>query len=1084
MTPSPYTEDSLVQQTTADYLEQQLGWESLYAHNREDFGPDSLLGRSDDREVVLTRTLRAKLIELNPGLPDTAYDDALRQVVTTTATQTLLATNREKYVLFRDGVLVTFQNEKGERLKHRVRVFDFDEPLNNHFLCVREFWIRGDLYRRRPDIVGFVNGLPLLFMEFKNIGQDIRSGYEKNFKDYTDTIPHIFHHNALLIFGNGHKAKLGSITSRWEHFHEWKRLAEREPGVVEMETLLRGLCQKSNFMDLFENFIAFDDSSGETKKIVARNHQFLGVNRALEAVVERRERKGKLGVFWHTQGSGKSYSMLFFTRKVHRKLGGNFTFLILTDRDDLDTQIYKSFAGCGVVDNDRDPCRASSGQNLCELLGQHKKYIFSLIQKFNTEVKPEESYTSRDDIIVITDEAHRTQYGMLAINMRNALPNASFIGFTGTPLFKDDEITRRVFGDYVSTYDFQRAVDDKATVPIYYDARGEKLGIALGDLNERIAEKVESLEIDDINVTERLEQTLRRDYHIITAGKRLDQIARDFVHHYSNGWESGKAMMVCIDKITCVRMYLLIEFYWQERIRELERELPAIADEQEEIQRQRKIAWMRETLMAVMVSEEQGEVEKFRKWDLDILPHRRLIKEGMELPDSMKAKPRFRNMQRMALDDAFKEAEHPFRVVFVCAMWLTGFDVPSLATIYLDKPLKAHTLMQAIARANRINAGKNNGLIVDYCGILRHLRKALATFAGVGDDGHEGGGGETDPARPNEELLADLVETITIIRSFLVGPGASLDDIITKSGFDRNASILAAKEAANENDEIPKRFEVMCRELFKKFKACINIEGVNEVRPDYHAITMVYRSLQEDREQADITDIIRQFHHLVDAAIEVIPSQLSEASEPFDISKIDFERLRQEFERSRIKRTAVQNLSQAIDNKLRRLMERNPLRTNFQRHYEEIVDAYNREKDRPSIEKTFEELVRLVQELDQEESRAVREGLDEESLAIFDLLKKQELIPQERGRIKKVAKGLLETLKAEKLRIDHWQEKESTRDAVRAAIQDFLWSDDTGLPVESYTEEEVKGRAEEIFRHVYRVYPRIPSPFYEKTVAA
>ncbi len=1056
---------------------------SIYAHNREDFGPDSLLGRRDDREVVLTRTLRAKLVELNPGLPDTAYDDGLRQVVTTTATQTLLATNREKYSLFRDGLLVTFQNEKGERLKHRLRLFDFCEPLNNHFLCVRELWIRGDLYRRRPDIVGFVNGLPLLFMEFKNIGKDIRSGYEKNFKDYTDTIPHIFHHNALLIFGNGHKAKLGSITSRWEHFHEWKRLAEREPGVVEMETLLRGLCQKGNFMDLFENFIAFDDSSGETKKIVARNHQFLGVNRALEAVVERRERKGKLGVFWHTQGSGKSYSMLFFTRKVHRKLGGNFTFLILTDRDDLDTQIYKSFAGCGVVDNDRDPCRASSGQHLCDLLGQHKKYVFSLIQKFNVEVMPEESYTSRDDIIVITDEAHRTQYGMLALNMRNALPNASFIGFTGTPLFKDDEITRRVFGDYVSTYDFQRAVDDKATVPIYYDARGEKLGIALGDLNERIAEKVESLEIEDINVTERLEQALRRDYHIITAEKRLNQIARDFVHHYSNGWESGKAMIVCIDKITCVRMYLLIEFYWQERIGEQERELPALADEQEEIQRQRKIAWMRETLMAVVVSEEQGEVEKFRKRDLDILPHRRLIKEGMELPDSMKTKPRFRNMQRMALDDAFKEEEHPFRIVFVCAMWLTGFDVPSLATIYLDKPLKAHTLMQAIARANRVNAGKNNGLIVDYCGILRHLRKALAIFAGVGDDGHEGGG-ENDPARPNEELLADLVETLTVIRSFLVGRGASLDEIINGSGFERNAAILAAKEAANENDESRKRFEVMCRELFKKFKACINIEGVNAVRADYHAITMIYRSLQEDREQADITDIIRQFHHLVDAAIEVIPSQLSEASEPFDISKIDFERLRLEFERSRVKRTAVQNLSQAIDNKLRRLMERNPLRTNFQRHYEDIVEAYNREKDRPSIEKTFEELVRLVQELDEEESRAVREGLDEESLAIFDLLKKQELTPQERGRIKKVAKGLLETLKGEKLRIDHWQEKESTRDAVRTAIHDFLWSEATGLPVESYTEEEVKGRSEEIFRHVYRVYPKIPSPFYEKTVAA
>ncbi|MEI7695123.1 MAG: type I restriction enzyme endonuclease domain-containing protein [Chlorobium sp.] len=333
-------------------------------------------------------------------------------------------------------------------------------------------------------------------------------------------------------------------------------------------------------------------------------------------------------------------------------------------------------------------------------------------------------------------------------------------------------------------------------------------------------------------------------------------------------------------------------------------------------------------------------------------------------------------------------------------------------------------------------------------------------------------------------MSGPMMRPMMVIRSFLVGRGASLDDVIGKSGFERNAAILAAKETANENDESRKRFEVMCRELFKKFKACINIEGINGVRADYHAITMVYRSLQEDREQADITDIIRQFHHLVDAAIEVIPSQLSEASEPFDISKIDFERLRLEFERSRVKRTAIQNLSQAIDNKLRHLMERNSLRTNFQHHYEDIVEAYNREKDRPSIEKTFEELVRLVQELDEEESRAVREGLDEESLAIFDLLKKQELTPQERGRIKKVAKGLLETLKGEKLKIDHWQEKESTRDAVRTAIHDFLWSEATGLPVESYTEEDVKVRAEEIFRHVYRVYSRIPSPFYEKTVAA
>ena len=722
----PYTEDTLVQQTTAEYMEKELGWESVYAYNNETFGPDGTLGRASDREVVLTRPLREKLVELNPDLPDEAYDDAMRQITTSVASQTLLATNREKYDLIKDGVQVRFRNADGERVRQRLRVFDFEEPENNHFLCVRELWVRGDLYRRRADIVGFVNGLPLLFVECKNIHRDLKAAFEQNYSDYRDTVPHLFHHNTIVMFGNGEKAKIGSLTSKWAHFHEWKRLAEDEPGVVDMETLLKGVCNKRNFMDLLENFILFDESSGETRKIIARNHQFLGVNRAIEAVRDRKNRQGRLGVFWHTQGAGKSYSMVMFTRKVRRKLGGNFTFVILTDREDLDTQLYKTFAGCEVVDNDRDPCRAISGQHLSELLAEHKSYIFSLIQKFNQAVDPDEGYTRRDDVIVITDEAHRTQYGTLALNMRNALPNASYIGFTGTPLFTDDQVTRRVFGDYVSTYDFQRAVEDNATVPLYYDARGDKLGIAVDDLNERIAEKLEELETDDIDVEQRLERELKRDYHIITAGKRLDQVARDFVRHYSTAWESGKAMLVCIDKITCVRMHRLIEFYWRERIQALEQQLASITDEQEEILARRQIDWMRETRVAVVVSEEQGEVDKFRKWDLDITSHRRLIKEGIELPAAMRADPRFRNMQRMALDEAFKEDAHPFRIAIVCAMWLTGFDVPSLSTLYLDKPLKAHTLMQAIARANRVHEGKNNGLIVDYCGILKNLRKALA----------------------------------------------------------------------------------------------------------------------------------------------------------------------------------------------------------------------------------------------------------------------------------------------------------------------------------------------------------------------
>ena len=383
MSPSRYTEDNLVQRTTAEYLAEQLGWESVYAHNHEDFGPESLLGRASEHEVVLVRTLRRALAELNPGRPEAAFDDAVRQLTVTIGTQSIVAANRVKYALIRDGVPVTYRNDNNEVIQDWLRVLDFEAPENNHFLCVRELWVRGDLYRRRPDLIGFVNGLPLLFIEGKNVHRSLEAAFKENYSDYRDTIPHVFHHNAVVMFGNGVKARIGSITSKWEHFHEWKRLAEEEPGAVDMETLLKGIGDKRNFIDLVENFILFDDSTEETRKILARNHQYLGVNRAVEAVREREARGRRLGVFWHTQGAGKSYSMVMFTRKVHRKLGGNFTFLVLTDRNDLDRQIYKTFAGCGVVDHDRDPCRASDGQHLSRLLAEHKSHVFSLIQKFN-----------------------------------------------------------------------------------------------------------------------------------------------------------------------------------------------------------------------------------------------------------------------------------------------------------------------------------------------------------------------------------------------------------------------------------------------------------------------------------------------------------------------------------------------------------------------------------------------------------------------------------------------------------------------------------------------------------------------------
>jgi type I restriction enzyme R subunit len=1051
-------EDTLVQQTMADYLADSLGWDSVFAFNTEVLGKEGTLGRVSEQDVILTRHLGEALIRLNPGLPDAAYTDALRQITDAPLGSNLIAINRDAYDLVKNGVLASFRDAKGDLVKQRLRLVDFDQPDNNHFLCVRELWIKGDLYRRRADIIGFVNGLPLLFVECKALHKDLRHAYEENLKDYKDTIPHLFHHNAFIVLTNGHEAKIGSLSSKFEHFNDWKRLAEEEPGVVDLETLLKGVCSKANFIDLLENFILFDDGGEKLVKIVARNHQFLGVNRAIEAVKDRKAREGKLGVFWHTQGSGKSYSIAMLTQKIHRKLGGNFTFLICTDRLDLDGQLYGTFAGCGLVNNDKEQVRAGSGRELQELLGLHKPYVFTLIHRFHQDVDPDDPYSARDDIIVITDEAHRTQNGLLSLNMRNALPNASFLGFTGTPLMTGDEVTKQTFGDYISTYDFQRAVEDEATVPLYYDARGEKLGIATNDLNEKIAAKLDEFELDDPSLTDRLEREMKREYHIITAETRLDKIAADFVEHYTTGWETGKAMLVCIDKVTCVRMHALIEKHWDARIAVLEKELANASDEQELADRQRQLEWVKATKAAVIVSEEQGEVDRFAKWGLDIKPHRALIKNGFETEDG----------KRLDVESAFKKERHPFRIAIVCAMWLTGFDVPSLSTLYLDKPLKAHTLMQAIARANRVNEGKNNGLIVDYCGILKNLRQALATYAGTlggGAGGSGPDGPEIDPVRPPEELLADLEEAIVAAEDFLARRGFRLLDIIDKTGFERNKAIIDAKEAVNENDESRKRFQIMAREVFKKFKACVNFRAVNAYRPRFAAIKVIYNSLDEDVKQADISDIMLALQGVVDESIAIQADAATVGDRLYDISKIDFEKLKREFEHSPKKNTTVQSLKDAVQRKLELMLRENPTRTDFQKHYEELVADYNSEKDAVNIERVFEALLVLAGELDKEQRRAVREGLTEETQTLFDLLIKPELDKTDIKRLKEVAVGLYETLQQQIEAMQDFSAKQATRDQVRVTIRNYLWDETKGLPG-SYDEPEIEAKTDAVLAHL------------------
>ncbi len=1048
-----YSEDQLVQQTTAAYLADPLGWESIYAYNNETFGPGGLLGRKDESEVVLTRSLVAALRRLNPGRPEEAYRQACETLTAYDAAKTLLQINAEKYALQREGVPVTYRTPQGKERSERLKVFDFEHPENNHFLAVRELWVRGPIYRRRPDILGFVNGLPLLFVELKKHHKDLRLAYDGNLSDYRDTIPHLFYHNAFIVLTNGLRGRLGSLTSKYAHFGEWKRLAEGEPGQVDFQTLLNGVCAKSTFMDLFENFILFDRSKAEARKIIARNHQYLGVNQAFTAAQEREVRAGKLGVFWHTQGAGKSYSMAFLARKVHRKLEGDFTFLLLTDRVELDRQLYKTFVGIGEVSQGEE-CRATSGPHLQELLGQNHRYVFSLIHKFNLD--NQDTYSQRANLIVLSDEAHRTPYGQFARRMRFALPHADYLGFTGTPLLgaPEDQLTRQVFGEYVSVYDFQRAVEDGATVPLYYDNRGEKLGLATEALNAKVAEVLEGFELEE-EKEERLRRALSQEYAVITAPARLERLAEDFVAHYTKRWQTGKAMLVCLDKLTAVRMHGLVEKYWQRAIAECKQQIQQAQDDQQQAELENYLEWLQTTQRLVIISEEQNEVKTFQEWGLDILPHRKIMKDPQR-----------------DLEEEFKKDEHPFRVAIVCAMWLTGFDVEALATLYIDKPMQMHTLMQTIARANRVKEGKPNGLIVDYNGLVKSLRQALAVYASRGT------GPEPELLPPVDQLFQQYEEALQSCTAYLAELGFELSDLIEAQGFDKLARIESGVNAVCLNDETRARFRALVREVLVLSQTLLSEQRlywpVNKNRQD--ALEALFQNLEGEQVPEDISDILRDAYRVIGQSVGVFTTDQQpggDSGKLFDISKIDVNKLRQEFIHSPHLNLAVLTLKERVEQRLELMLRRNPRRFDFAERFQKIVEAYNLETERATIEKTFEALLDLIGGLSEEQQRSVREGLNEESLAVFDLLceKKNNLNTRARNQVKKIAQELIDKIKAEIGKVDNWRAKAATRAQVQALIFDYLYDERTGLPVDAYTPEDVQTLAEELFQHVYVQYP-------------
>lgn len=575
MTPNPYNEDHLVEQPALALLA-ELGWQ-IACGLEETFAPEGgSLGRRERREVVLLPRLRAALVRLNPGQPAEAINAAIEELSRNRSAMGPVAANREVYCLLKDGVLVSVPDlERGGQSKVRLRVVDWDQPKENDWLAVTQFKVKGDLYDCRPDLVGFVNGLPLVVIEFKQPGVSARVAFDDNLTHYKTAIPQLFWSNAFLIASNGTASRIGSLSADWERFFEWKRIAsEDEPRRVSLEVLLRGTCQPQRLLDYVENFTLFTESKGGLVKIIAQNHQVLGVNNAIAATLEARRRgHGRAGVFWQTQGSGKSYSMGFYSQKIQRKIPGDWTFVIVTDRTDLDDQIADTFKAAGVVSQaEGDHCHAGSGAQLAELLRGNHRYVFTLIQKFRIP----ELLCDRSDVVVITDEAHRSQYDTLALNMRTALPRALFTAFTGTPLIDGEERTREVFGDYVSIYDFRQAVEDGATVPLFYENRTPELQLVNPDLNDDIYAVIEAADLDG-EEENKLERELGRQYHIITRDDRLETVARDIVRHFLGRGFMGKAMVISIDKATTLRMYDKVQRYWQEeteRVRALVEQLP------------------------------------------------------------------------------------------------------------------------------------------------------------------------------------------------------------------------------------------------------------------------------------------------------------------------------------------------------------------------------------------------------------------------------------------------------------------------------------------------------------------------------
>jgi type I restriction enzyme R subunit len=1012
-------------------------FDSLNCHteNPEDLNDHS--GRANKRDVILVDRVKEAAARLNPNIPAKVIDDALDKLLDRRQAMSLVAGNQEVYNLLREGIPVEFDDAEGVKQQERVTLIDFNQPDENRYLAVTQLWVKGERGFRRPDVLLYVNGLPLVFVELKNSNVKLKNAFDDNITNYKREIPQLFLTNAFCVLTNAIETKVGSITAEWEHFFRWLRAEDEKEKIdrkeieragTSLEAVIAGLFSPQRLLDYVENFILYYD---DKQKIIAQNHQFIGVNRAYESFLRREELKGKLGVFWHTQGSGKSFSMIFYVRKIFRKETGNFTFVVVTDREDLDGQIYRNFLHTGTV-KEADAAQPKDSEEMRKFLGQNKRLVFTLIQKFGWPAgKTYPELSPRSDIIVMVDEAHRTQYKTLAENMRAGLKNAQFLAFTGTPLLGRGRKTNQWFGDYVSEYNFQQSMDDGATVPLFYQKRVPQVLIQNEDLDNEFADIVEDENLDDAQEA-KLENRFAKEIEVIKREERLETIAEDIVYHFPRRGYLGKGMVVSLDKFTAVKMYDKVERLWKEQIKELRGSIRKSNDPDENSRLQKQLDYMRAVQMAVIVSEEGEEEKKFARQKLNIKPHR----QRMNMVDE----------HGHDIEYNFKDPGNPLQLVFVCAMWLTGFDAPSLSTLYLDKPMKDHTLMQTIARANRVTSWKirevekKNGELIDYYNVFRNMRKALKDYA----QGQEGK--EDLPVQEKAELFKLLDEAIEQGTAFCSDLSIDVQSLLQNKDvfknvdtFDEYANKLLAK------DEWRKGFAVYENTITSLYEACKpEILGTPAVRSV--AVFQYLRGVVDAIiEQTDLDAVAIRVGDLLDESLVVDGKldgkpefRITQSGNTWDLSRINFEKLKEDFQQSKYKNIEIADLRAFINHKLDQMLKENSTRTDFATRLQGIIDSYN--SGSSSADYYFDELVRFTKDLKAESERHIREGLTEDELELFDLLKEDVMTKEEIKKVRLAARSLLHRLREESpnVLVTDWFKDVQSKSRVRSAVESVL----------------------------------------------